>query len=102
MLLLASALGRCGKVRRLPQHEYCENAAPLAAAFGGFGAQFPEVAAGRNYVAFSKASGTMGDASAGTDDFCAIIGPATGCDRAGAGIRSAGRERADFARGQDP
>ena len=39
---------------------------------------------------------------AGTDDLCVVIGPATECDRAGAGIRAAGRGRAERLAGRIP
>ena len=55
---------------------------------------------GGNYVAFSMAPAQIGDASAGTDDFCPFVGPAAERHRAGAGFRAAGRPGPDRARGQ--
>src|SRR5216683_439149 len=62
------------------------------------------LAVNRNYeitLPFQRALGHIGDASTRTDDFRAVIGPATERDFHCAGIGTPGRDGADLARRQD-
>src|SRR3979490_1012605 len=55
-----------------------------------------------NCVAFSSTPAQIGDASAGSDYFCAVIGPAAERARRCSGLRPAGRPGTDGAGRKNP